>query len=485
MKVLFIDSYWNNGHDPMHLGLGYIMSGINDDEISEIKLVDFVSYKSIFTNSLIEFEEHENEFFKEIKDEAVNADIIMITCSYGYYPRALKAAEVAKLSNKDSLVVMGGPFISYLDKWKEAQVQPLIDSKYIDILSVGEGEKIISELIRLKKGRIKYSEIPGIKYRDNSGEININSARVFENNIDLIKYPDWSHFNIEKYPKFFPVIGSRGCPHYCNFCFEREHWRKRYRIRTPENIIGEIEHNLKTYNINKFSMEDSSFMAHPYAKEICIEILNRKVKYTWWALARVDEICSNPSLVELMAAAGCVSLIVGFESPNPQELKGFDKGITAYQHKEAIKILRNNGIHIQGCFILSFPENPLYNIEHTVSYGNSLGVDIKRWHFFQPVYADLHKKIQVRNEYGPWQLKNSIVNVPDRILSQVLKSGYLYQLTDEHALIRMVPYSEAFDELCNVSYDGITLDKIYTKIRSELAATNESFDESEYYSILT
>lgn len=485
MKVLFIDSYWNNGHDPMHLGLAYIMSSIDDNAITEIKLVDFVNYNSIFSNSVEEFEKDENKFFKEVKEESVNSDIIMITCSYGYYPRALKAAEIAKEANGDSLVIMGGSFISYLDKWQAARCQPLLDSTCVDILCVGEGENVVSDLVKLKKGKIKYSDIPGIKYRAEFNEIKINAPRVFEKDLNVIKYPEWSYFNRAKYPEFFPIIGSRGCPHYCNFCFEREHWRKQYRCRTAQNIMGEIERNLEKFNVRNFSMEDSSFIAYPYAKELCLELINRKEKYTWWALARVDEICANPGLVELMAKAGCVSLIVGFESPNPDELKGFDKGITTKQHLEAINIMRSCDIHIQGCFILAFPEKPLYNIEHTVNYGLNLGVDVKRWHFFQPVYSKLHENIQVRKEYGPWQLKDSLVNVPDTVLAQYLKRGYLYQLTDEHALIRMVPYSDTFEELGNVVYDGVSVDRLYSKIRSELILTNKSFDESEYYSVLS
>lgn len=71
------------------------------------------------------------------------------------------------------------------------------------------------------------------------------------------------------------MITSRGCPANCSFCVIRDLWGKKARYRSAENVLLEIEHLIKTYNIKEIHFEDDNLTAN---KNRAMDIFHRIIE---------------------------------------------------------------------------------------------------------------------------------------------------------------------------------------------------------------
>ena len=75
------------------------------------------------------------------------------------------------------------------------------------------------------------------------------------------------------------MMGSRGCPYKCGFCFKTPS-DKKYRVRNVESIVDEIEYLIKNFRVKEIMFYDD-IMPKDYARRLSNEILDRKVKIKW------------------------------------------------------------------------------------------------------------------------------------------------------------------------------------------------------------
>ena len=481
-KVLLIDSAWKTGKfEAPSFSLGYIGAVLLQNDIN-VEIIDFVSPEGENAKTISEFErKYEQPFFDEIKQKAKHADIVGITCNYGCYPRALKAAESAKKGNKNALVVIGGPFISSIEHFSKWQGLTLKDSKAIDVSVRGEGERTIIELADFIEGKIKLQEIKGITYR-NRGKIYKTQDRELIEDINKIPFPAWSLFDLKKYAKFMYVIASRGCKYNCAFCDEKILWGRSFRYRNVDNLIDEIKRNISEFGITSFSIEDSTLGAYPFIEEFCDKIIAEGLGIKWMALCRVDEICKKDVLLRKMKKAGCVSIEFGIESGDNNMLNRMRKGTTTNKIKEAVKKSKNLGFIVQGSFIVGFPGETEESIEKTIKFAKKLKLDVYRWHIYQPSLRMLAEsdKWGIVMKDDSWRDIN--LSLPNHLLTNSM-SGHTFALTEQHAAIRAEENGEKVNDL-GISYCGIKLNRIYTWAQKAMKSTKANNNELMVYEIL-
>ncbi len=283
-------------------------------------------------------------------------DIIGITCHTYARARALKIAKLAKDILPEATVVVGGAHPTVMPR------QMLENYPFIDIAAIGEADYVLRDVCENKS----YSAIPGIAYREN-GSVVINPRRDVIADLDTLPFPAWNLLDLKRYPPDgqgvyrgidlakeprISVVFSRGCVGDCNFCSNRLMW-KRWRHRSPENMLGELELLNKTFGIKHIHFNDDCFSVDKKAAiGLCRGIADRKLDIVFDIVTRTD--CVDAEILQALKDAGCYSISYGVETASPILLKIMGKPINTKKQEEAIKLTNSFGIRtlvllIAGC----------------------------------------------------------------------------------------------------------------------------------------
>jgi B12-binding domain/radical SAM domain protein of rhizo-twelve system len=112
------------------------------------------------------------------------------------------------------------------------------------------------------------------------------------------------------------VEASRGCPYSCSFC-AKLHFRDRYRRRRLDLVLAEID-RLIAQGVTYLYFVDEIFLPQRALLEALVE---RPVAFG--VQTRID--LWKPEMLELLGAAGCVSIEAGVESVTEQGRRTLDK----------------------------------------------------------------------------------------------------------------------------------------------------------------
>jgi radical SAM superfamily enzyme YgiQ (UPF0313 family) len=162
------------------------------------------------------------------------------------------------------------------------------------------------------------------------------------------------------------IFGSRGCPYQCAFCMQV--LGRKPRLRSPENIIAEIDWLVNTFDIVAFDFEDETFgLNQDDALRICDLLIERGYhkRLHWTANMRAN--LARQELLNRMKAAGCVRVAFGVESGNPEILKNIGKAITIAQIENAFQITRAAGLESVALFILGHPNETEKTARDTIN----------------------------------------------------------------------------------------------------------------------
>ncbi len=337
------------------INLGYIAAVLIEAK-HEVKLIDLnVMEKSVFTNAL--------NLFKP--------DIVGFTALTPNIYNASKLISEVKKNNPNIKIVLGGIHASALP------IQTMEEIKDLDFLVFGEGEKTILELVSAIQKKQNFKNIRGLVYK-NKNKIIKNKLREMLENLDTIPMPPRKLISIELYNthhvsrgfsrkelKILEIMTSRGCPNNCIFCAGHLNYGMKIRFRSFENIVKEIDYNIREYGITHISIEDDTFTIN---KELVRKVCGyfKKMKLTWNCNTRVNTV--DYPLLKLMAESGCKKVAFGVESGNPEMLKKIKKNITVEQVINATRYAKKAGIRYVECdFILgSHPDETVNDIEDTI-----------------------------------------------------------------------------------------------------------------------
>lgn len=247
----------------------------------------------------------------------------------------------------------------------------------IDYAIIGESENILPDFLKALESGDSFYDIKGIAFRDN-GEVILNPSAPPTADIDSVPFAarhllkNERYFNILSRIKNFTVmLSARGCPYGCIFC---DLHTKKFRMRRALNFVDEIEINYKEFNIREFDIYDSTFtIDKERVIKICDEILKRKLNVSWTVRTRVDNV--NKNLLQIMAKAGCNTIMYGIESADPEILTTLRKYIDVDMIKDVIKWTRGYGIKTLGFFMIGSPGETYETAMKTIKFSTMLDLD--------------------------------------------------------------------------------------------------------------
>jgi anaerobic magnesium-protoporphyrin IX monomethyl ester cyclase len=278
-------------------------------------------------------------------------NIVGITSTTLTYKSGLRIARTAKEAFPKCLTLMGGPHVTF---WDENALQ---ECPELDVVVRKEGENTLLELVQRIEAGKRFHDIIGTTCRKN-GKIIRNPDRPYIENLDSLPFPAHNLWPLESLRKYgtivYPVMTSRGCVYWCDFCTAVRMFGRKYRMRSPENVVNEIEFLHKTYNANHFTFYDDAFTVDQgRAAKICQEIRKRKLKIKWDCETRVDMVTKD--LLRDMRDAGCIAVWFGVESGSQLVIDAMGKGFLLAQTLKAFKWAKEVGLMTIAGTILGFP----------------------------------------------------------------------------------------------------------------------------------
>ncbi len=295
------------------------------------------------------------------------------------------AVETAtKLKKKFNIpIIFGGAHPTFFPK--------IIDYPGVDIVCVGEGEYALLDLAdKFKKGDIRKIQNLWVKEKK---EIFKNPVRPLVDNLDSFPFPDRElYYRRYKFLKEFPTkrfITSRGCPYNCTFCFNhvmRQMYKgkgKPVRIRSPENIVGEINHIRKEYGLKTVRFSDDTFtLNHKWLLEF-LDVYKKKVGLPFTCLCRANEL--NEEVVKKMKEANCASTTFGIETGN-EELRNkvLRKNLTDEQIVNAAKLLRKYKLKFGTYNMIGLPGETIEDAFKTIRINAKIKANFPTISIFQP-----------------------------------------------------------------------------------------------------
>lgn len=292
------------------------------------------------------------------KINSFNPDLIGISMMSFMYKRSYDIIKFAKQVKPDAPVIAGGPHISTLRE------NVLNECPEIDYGVFLEGEDAIIELCRGENE----SDINGLIYRKD-GAVIVNNERPFRDNLDELSFPRYEKFPLGKYvTEEIGIVSSRGCPYGCTYCPVKSAIGRKWRYRSGESIVEEIQYWYDR-GCRQFSMLDDNFtMRQDRVIAICDEIKKRNFKGIELNCnngVRADRV--NYEVLKNMKEAGFKYLAFGVEAGNDKILKNINKGETIEVTETAIKNALDLGFKVTLFFIVGSPGETMDDLQDSIN----------------------------------------------------------------------------------------------------------------------
>ncbi len=338
------------------LGLGYLAAVLEKNNY-QVDVIDCQLLK-------LSLEDFKSEITKR------QPDVVGVTSSTLTYQSALKLVKIAKEACPNCITIAGGPHVTFWDD------KALEECPELDIVVRREGENTVLELAQRVEAGKSYSDVLGTTVRKD-GKIVKNPDRPYIEDLDGLPFPArhlWPMDRLREYEDVLYLTTSRGCVYWCEFCTTvRMHGRK-YRMRSPKNVVDELEFLNKTYGMKKFTFCDDAFTVdQPRTEALCSEILNRGLKIQWNCGTRVDMITKD--LLVKMKDAGCISVWFGVESGTQQVLDAMKKGISPDLTIKVLGWVRELGLKPVPNVILGFPGETKKSAWKTIKFIEKIAPD--------------------------------------------------------------------------------------------------------------
>jgi radical SAM superfamily enzyme YgiQ (UPF0313 family) len=196
--------------------------------------------------------------------------------------------------------------------------------------------------------------------------------------LNSLPFPNWDQFNRRRFRYqiitnrgvTLPMLGSRGCPYTCNYCPYLVN--SKHRVRTPENIVGEIEYLSGKYGIRGITFRDPNLTyAKERARALAELMLSRGLNVRWGMEARTDRL--DLELLSLLHRAGLRSVEVGIESADENILLANLRKTAPRTHQESIIAhCHRLGIRVIANYTLGLPHDTLDGVKETIRYAKKL-----------------------------------------------------------------------------------------------------------------
>ena len=234
------------------------------------------------------------------------------------------------------------------------------------------------------------------------------------------------------------LIATRGCHNRCGFCYlSTEGLHMPYLTRDVQQIVEEFRADGQPYGV----FIDNNLGSRPdYLRQLCRGL--RGVEKIWSAAVSID-VTDDASLVREMALGGCTGVFVGLESLNNRNIvDSRKKSPTTADYARRVRVFHDNGIQVNGSFVLGFDHDEPDVFQRTVEWIEENRLECATFHILTPypgtpLFAEMEGAGRILHK--DWSLYDTghVVFRPRHMSPEQLAEGYAwcYERLFSHASI--------------------------------------------------
>ena len=304
----------------------------------------------------------------------------------------------------------------------------LSDCSAIDFVVTGEGELTFLRLVHGILSGHSIGDLRGIAYLDVQGQYINNGLGLRIADIQNLPRPAWHLIPLENYlsgnwsfgignegakSRNIPILATRGCPYQCTFCSNPTMWTTRYTMRSPVDVVDEIDWLIDTYQATSIDFADlTAIVKKEWVLDFCKELKRRNRKITWQLPSGTRSEALDHEVLKEIYETGCRFLVYAPESGSSKTLKSIKKKVKINNIIPSIKNAVQIGHTTKVNFIIGFPDEDRQSVWQTFLTVIRLafaGVDDCNVHIFAPYPgSELYK--QLREEGAIAELDDKYFN---------------------------------------------------------------------------
>ncbi len=286
-----------------------------------------------------------------------DSDLIGFSFMSQYFDRAAQLTEYLK-NNISAPIIWGGIHPTY---------RPEQSLNFCDIVCIGEGERVIIDLVRKISSGEDYTMIDGCWFKTD-GKITKNMTGAIVHNLDELPFVDYEISNHYVYdrrseeivrvdedtmkkhflrlPYFnykhltaYRTMTSRGCPHRCSYCASSA--MMQMRRRSVDNVIEELSFMIGRFDyIELISFFDDTFFAAPveYFEEFR-DKYKKRIGLPFHAQCSPSTITKNK--MQIMVDAGLYSTEMGIQTGSEKTKKMYRRKVSNARILDAASIINS------------------------------------------------------------------------------------------------------------------------------------------------
>jgi anaerobic magnesium-protoporphyrin IX monomethyl ester cyclase len=301
----------------------------------------------------------------------ISSDLVGVTATTLLYKSAMQLVTIAKQVQPQAITVLGGSHGTFWDE------NALNEYPSLDVVVRREGEQTFIELLDKLRTQSSLDDVLGITFRKN-GKIIRNLDRPFLEDLDSLPFPAHHLLPLDSLKRMgkilFPLMTSRGCVYWCDFCSTVRMFGRGFRMRSPKNVVDEMQFVHDKYGVEQVTFYDDDFTVNrERVVRICEELHARKLDMNWDCGTRVDMV--DRELLQTMHDAGCIAVWMGVESGSEKMLGAMNKKIKLDQTRKAYRDAQAVGLLTIANTVLGFPGENEATAWETIRFIKELNPD--------------------------------------------------------------------------------------------------------------
>lgn len=324
------------------------------------------------------------EFFRLEKPDILGISAVVSTA----YEYTKKLAHAVKEISPGTKIIVGGCLA--------ASAETLLRKCPIDLCVIGEGEKVLLNLVRhweeFRDFRSREEALEGIK-----GIAFVNSKNEFiftgfekqvlpgelsQPNYDLLaehsdincyitdplRYNMFAHDSRSHQPhrrgkKCCHVMTSKGCVSRCTFCHR---WLKGYRSYPVDKVIRTMAGLKEKYNVGFFHLGAEAFGANIRVLRNFIDaVKDLDILFSIGGM-RISTVHRNPDSIRSLKEVGCAQIIFGMESGSDKILTVMEKEVSRKENLEVARLVIKEGMYTSHQLVIGMPGENERTISDTI-----------------------------------------------------------------------------------------------------------------------